>query len=170
MVRIASLAAHYVSLELAYENCFSPSLELTVFLLCRQTIVCTHHFVLKSDWYCQIQVPQVDNFPYKCYHTLFPPSFWGERLVMIECYFSIITVKKIEVYSTNMFFIIIIAKKYHVSCSLDSSKSKWWPISCYRCIPRVVKVPAKHELSCKWHSFHNRTFMPKGGATLAIFM
>ena len=69
---------------------FLCMLELTVFLLCRQTVVCTCHFVLKSDWYCQIQVPQVDNFPYKCYHTLFPPSFCGERLVMIEYFFPLL--------------------------------------------------------------------------------
>ena len=37
-------------------------------------------FVLQSDWYCQSEAPEVDNFPRGCYQAFFSRHFWGESL------------------------------------------------------------------------------------------
>ena len=37
-------------------------------------------FVLQFEWYCQSQVPEVNNFSSRCYQTVSSPSFWGECL------------------------------------------------------------------------------------------
>ena len=82
----------------------------------------TRDFVLQSDWYHQTQVPEVDNFSYKCYHAIFPPSVF--RLVMSE-------------------YIL------YIMCHLSCSPQVYTVPHLLLSWPCVVKVPAKHEKSQK---------------------
>ena len=42
-------------------------------------ILCLRDFVLQSDWYRQIRVPQVERFSRKCYTALPPPLYFEEQ-------------------------------------------------------------------------------------------
>ena len=63
--------------------------------------------------------------------------------------------------------------KGHLSCSLDSSRLRWWSTSFCKGIvlhPVQWRFIANNELGCKWNPFCDCIFVQKRGVILTIFM